>query len=43
MLFLIVYDDEFDIELRVVFDFDGVIVDDEVELVYKCNNDLGEF
>lgn len=38
-----VYDDELDIELRVAFDFDGVIADDEAESVYKRNNDLGEF
>ena len=27
----------------VVFDFDGVIADDEAETVYKRNNDLDEF
>jgi 5'-nucleotidase len=36
-------DDEGDIELRVAFDFDGVLADDESETVYKRNNDLGEF
>jgi len=36
-------DEEDDIELRVAFDFDGVIADDESETVYKRNNDLGEF
>jgi len=38
-----VYDDELDTELRVAFDFDGVIVDDEAESVFKKNNDLAEF
>jgi len=36
-------DEDTDIELRVAFDFDGVIADDESESVYKRNNDLGEF
>ena len=38
-----VYDDELDTELRVAFDFDGVIADDEAESVFKKHNDLGEF
>ncbi|MBC3873310.1 5'-nucleotidase [Undibacterium flavidum] len=38
-----VYDDEADAELRVAFDFDGVIADDEAETVFKKNNDLEEF
>jgi 5'-nucleotidase len=38
-----VYDDELDNELRVAFDFDGVIADDEAESIYKKNNDLEEF
>jgi 5'-nucleotidase len=38
-----VYDDEIDSELRVAFDFDGVIANDEAESVYKKNNDLTEF
>lgn len=38
-----VYDDENDSELRVAFDFDGVIADDEAETVFKRNNDLNEF
>ena len=38
-----VYDDENDAELRVAFDFDGVIADDESESVFKKNNDLNEF
>jgi 5'-nucleotidase len=36
-------DDEDDAELRVAFDFDGVIADDESETVFKRNNDLDEF
>jgi 5'-nucleotidase len=36
-------DDEEDAELRVAFDFDGVIADDESETVFKRNNDLDEF
>lgn len=38
-----VYDDELDTELRVAFDFDGVIADDEAESVFKRNNNLDEF
>ena len=38
-----VYDDELDHELRVAFDFDGVIADDEAETIYKQNNNLDEF
>lgn len=38
-----VYDDPLDKELRVAFDFDGVIADDEAEAVYKKNNELDEF
>ncbi|HEX2830223.1 MAG TPA: 5'-nucleotidase [Burkholderiales bacterium] len=38
-----VYDDDLDTELRVAFDFDGVIADDEAEAVFKKNNDLDEF
>jgi len=38
-----VFDDELDMELRVAFDFDGVIADDESESVFKRNNDVGEF
>lgn len=37
-----VNDDDSD-ELRVAFDFDGVIADDEAEKVYKKNNVLEEF
>jgi 5'-nucleotidase len=36
-------DDEQDNELRVAFDFDGVIADDEAETVFKRNNDVDEF
>ena len=39
----IVNDDELDNQLRVAFDFDGVIADDEAERVYKKNDDLIEF
>ena len=38
-----IYDDELDTELRVAFDFDGVIADDEAESVFKRNNNIGEF
>lgn len=38
-----VCDDESDHELRVAFDFDGVIADDEAEAVYKRNHNLEEF
>ena len=36
-------DDEDDLELRVAFDFDGVLADDESETVFKRNNNLEEF
>lgn len=39
----VIDDDENDRELRVAFDFDGVIADDESEAVYKKNHDLAEF
>lgn len=35
--------DDDDVELRVAFDFDGVIADDEAETIFKKNNDLDEF
>ncbi len=38
-----VSDDDEDIELRVAFDFDGVLADDESETVFKRNNDIDEF
>lgn len=37
------YDDELDSELRVAFDFDGVIADDEAEAIYKQALDLNAF
>ena len=36
------YDSD-DIELRIAFDFDGVLADDESEQVYKQNSELSEF
>ncbi|MRW93640.1 5'-nucleotidase [Duganella sp. FT80W] len=36
-------DDEADGELRIAFDFDGVIADDESEAIFKRNNDVDEF
>jgi 5'-nucleotidase len=38
-----VVDEDTDLQLRVAFDFDGVIADDEAESVYKKNHDLLEF
>ncbi|NHZ80390.1 5'-nucleotidase [Massilia sp. CCM 8695] len=38
-----IVDDDDDIELRVAFDFDGVIADDESESIFKRNNDVEEF
>jgi len=38
-----IVDDEIDVELRVAFDFDGVIADDEAESIFKKNNNLDEF
>lgn len=38
-----VVDDEADNELRVAFDFDGVIADDEAEAIFKKNQNLDEF
>ena len=38
-----VEDDEGDEQLRLAFDFDGVLVDDEAEKVYKQHGDLKEF
>ncbi|MES2127884.1 MAG: 5'-nucleotidase [Pseudomonadota bacterium] len=38
-----VADEDHDGELRVAFDFDGVIADDESETVFKKNNDIDEF
>jgi 5'-nucleotidase len=39
----VIADDESDNELRVAFDFDGVIADDESEAIYKKNHNLQEF
>jgi len=36
-------DDAQDLELRVAFDFDGVLADDQAEQIYQKNNDLTEF
>jgi 5'-nucleotidase len=36
-------DDNDDHELRIAFDFDGVIADDESETVFKKNNNIDEF
>ncbi len=36
-------DNDDDTELRVAFDFDGVLADDESETVFKKNNDVDEF
>ncbi len=36
-------DDEGDEQLRLAFDFDGVLVDDEAEQVYKRTKDLDQF
>ncbi|MET0267177.1 MAG: 5'-nucleotidase [Duganella sp.] len=36
-------EDDDDSELRVAFDFDGVIADDESETVFKRNNSVAEF
>jgi 5'-nucleotidase len=36
-------DDEDDAELRIAFDFDGVLADDEAETVFRQNNSVDEF
>lgn len=36
-------DDENDNELRIAFDFDGVLADDAAEKIYKSTNDLNKF
>ena len=38
-----IQEDETDLELRVAFDFDGVLADDEAERVYQAKHDLAEF
>lgn len=39
----VISDDIKDTQLRIAFDFDGVIIDDEAESVYKESNQLGDF
>lgn len=36
-------DDIEDMQLRIAFDFDGVLIDDEAETIYKKSNELGDF
>ncbi|MDY0248779.1 MAG: 5'-nucleotidase [Pseudomonas sp.] len=36
-------DDSSDLQLRIAFDFDGVLADDEAETVYKTTQSLGKF
>jgi 5'-nucleotidase len=36
-------DDPNDLELRIAFDFDGVLVDDESERVFQVNRNVDEF
>jgi 5'-nucleotidase len=38
-----IVDEDDDAELRIAFDFDGVIADDESETIFKKNNDIDEF
>lgn len=38
-----IHDDESDNELRIAFDFDGVLADDEAEKVYQKHEDIEEF
>lgn len=38
-----IQDDENDSEVRIAFDFDGVLADDSSEAVYKKTNDLSKF
>lgn len=38
-----IVDDQTDFELRIAFDFDGVIADDEAETVYKSSGELDDF
>ncbi|EST59567.1 5'-nucleotidase [Proteus cibi] len=35
--------DDDDVELRIAFDFDGVIADDEAEVIYKTSGQLSQF
>jgi len=36
-------DDDEDMELRIAFDFDGVLADDAAEKIYKSTNDISKF
>jgi len=38
-----IVDDENDMELRIAFDFDGVLADDEAEAVYKKTKDIHKY
>lgn len=38
-----IHDDLSDLELRIAFDFDGVLADDSAEKIYQKHGDLGEF
>jgi len=38
-----VVDDEEDVELRLAFDFDGVIADDEAEIIYQETQDIQKY
>jgi 5'-nucleotidase len=38
-----VIDDDEDVELRLAFDFDGVIADDEAEIIYQESQDIGKY
>ncbi len=38
-----VVDDDNDVQLRLGFDFDGVVADDEAERCFQAHNDLNEF
>ncbi len=38
-----ILDDDNDNELRIAFDFDGVLADDAAEIIYKTTNDLDKF
>lgn len=39
----VVHDDENDDSLRIAFDFDGVLIDDEAERIYKASGNLNDF
>jgi 5'-nucleotidase len=38
-----VSDNEQDTELRIAFDFDGVIIDDEAEVIFQASRDIDQF